>query len=70
MSAKRGRVTDAQRFVLAARQAGRCALCGFPLDARMHVDHIVPRKLGGKNRMSNYQLVCASCNLAKGAKAA
>lgn len=56
------------RFALSARQGGRCALCAQPLDkAGVHVDHIVPRKHGGKNHHTNLQLVCARCNLAKGA---
>ena len=59
------------RFALSLRQAGRCALCSSPLDpSGVHVDHIVPRKHGGSNNASNLQLVCARCNLIKGAKLA
>lgn len=64
--AKRQRATDARRFFLSQQQAGRCAICGFPLSTRMHVDHIVPRALGGGNRIANLQLVCARCNVKKG----
>jgi ATP adenylyltransferase len=57
------------RFSLSSRQSGRCGLCGHPLDPKgVHVDHIVPRKHGGKNHMGNLQLVCAVCNLMKGAR--
>lgn len=66
--AKRKRATEAQRFHLSSRQAGRCAICGFPLAAQMHVDHIVPRALGGKNALNNLQLVCGRSNLKKGAR--
>ena len=64
--AKRKRATDAQRLFLSHRQAGRCAICGFPLSAQMHVDHIIPRAIGGRNAVSNLQLVCARCNTKKG----
>lgn len=50
-------------------QRSRCAYCRTkigPADA--HVDHIVPRALGGSNSRRNLQLACASCNLSKSAK--
>jgi 5-methylcytosine-specific restriction endonuclease McrA len=31
-----------------------------------HVDHIIPRRLGGDDSLLNLQLLCASCNLSKG----
>jgi 5-methylcytosine-specific restriction endonuclease McrA len=57
------------KFALSERQGGKCALCGQVLSASgVHVDHIVPRKYGGKNHQQNLQLVCARCNLKKGGK--
>jgi 5-methylcytosine-specific restriction endonuclease McrA len=64
--AKRQRASEAQRFFLSQRQAGRCAICGFHLAVNMHVDHIIPRAKGGSNAISNLQLVCARCNIKKG----
>jgi len=32
----------------------------------MTKDHIVPRSLGGKNHLNNYQTMCVRCNLEKG----
>jgi len=32
------------------------------------VDHIMPEYLGGKTTLNNLQLLCKSCNAAKGAK--
>lgn len=31
----------------------------------IHIDHIIPFSRGGKNHISNYQLLCAECNLKK-----
>ena len=33
-----------------------------------HVDHILPRARGGQNTHDNLQLLCITCNAAKGAK--
>lgn len=30
------------------------------------IDHIIPRYLGGKDEMKNYQILCLFCNRAKG----
>jgi len=32
----------------------------------MTKDHIVPKSKGGKDCMSNYQVMCATCNMKKG----
>lgn len=41
-----------------------------PFDDRLnaHIDHIFPRARGGQNNESNLQILCVSCNSAKGAK--
>jgi hypothetical protein len=31
-----------------------------------HVDHVIPRRLGGDDSMDNLQALCKRCNLAKG----
>lgn len=33
-----------------------------------HVDHVVPRKLGGSDHPSNLRAACAPCNLRRGAR--
>lgn len=43
-----------------------CAICGIKTD--LTLDHKIPLKLGGKNKMDNYQVLCKSCNSKKGCK--
>jgi 5-methylcytosine-specific restriction protein A len=47
------------------RRDGICQMCG--MDGN-HVDHIVPRKLGGDDSLNNLQLLCEQCNLRKGGR--
>jgi 5-methylcytosine-specific restriction endonuclease McrA len=60
--AKRARTLE----ILTKAQRGRCAICRCRLGDEVHIDHIMPKALGGSNRRSNLQLTCAPCNLAKG----
>jgi len=44
----------------------RCVLCGVgPKEARLEVDHIVPRSKGGSNELTNLQTLCDGCNRGK-----
>jgi len=45
------------------RDQNTCQRCG--LEAT-HVDHIIPRRLGGDDSMDNLQALCKRCNLSKG----
>jgi hypothetical protein len=42
----------------------RCALCERNCD--LQIDHMVPVSRGGKSVRDNLQLLCSSCNMAKG----
>lgn len=46
---------------------GRCHYCGTPLtlDGKWHVEHMMPRALGGVDQMVNLVAACAPCNLEK-----
>ena len=44
-----------------------CAYCGTD-EGTMHVDHIIPRKVGGDHSLENLQVLCKSCNLRKAAR--
>lgn len=47
------------------RDGGRCAQCGSNFD--IQYDHVIPFSLGGSSTPANLQLLCGSCNRAKGA---
>ena len=53
---------------LTAKQGGFCGLCGRNLSEvnEVHIDHIVPKSIGGGDTEDNLQAVCAPCNLRKG----
>lgn len=56
-------------YVILERDGYQCAYCGvvsFKDRKRMHLDHIVPRKLGGEDIASNLITACKYCNISKG----
>jgi len=46
------------------RDKGRCVKCGC--QERLEYDHVIPLARGGSNTDRNIQLLCESCNRAKG----
>ena len=66
---KRISVSEA-RTALAKRDGLRCRGCGWepPYLDFMHVDHKKPKKLKGKESMSNFALLCEPCNRKKSYK--
>ena len=60
-----GDVTQEQIYVLFQTYPACCA-CGSK--ERLTIDHVVPLKQGGKHTYSNLQVLCHSCNAAKGAR--
>ena len=55
------------RSDLLAQQGGMCASCKSK-DGPFHLDHVMPLALGGSHTKDNAQMLCARCNLSKGAK--
>lgn len=44
-----------------------CQQCGQD-NGKLHVDHIIPRRLGGVDQDWNLQTLCQKCNLSKGGR--
>jgi len=59
-------VRGSNRFTVLKRSGSRCELCGVSSkETQIDVDHIVPRKQGGSNELSNLQALCRKCNAQK-----
>lgn len=71
---KRQRIPEWAARAVFYRDRGKCTFCQKDLTGLLspqfdsHMDHIIPLANGGINDVSNLQLLCASCNLSKGAK--
>lgn len=64
-----GYLSGSLRYEVLKRAGFRCELCGVPADERaIEVDHIVPRKHGGEDDLTNLQALCFKCNANKGAR--
>jgi hypothetical protein len=65
--ASRPRPVSRRRREIFTRCGSRCHYCRAPLslDGRWHVEHMVPRALGGADNSRNLVAACAPCNLSK-----
>jgi diadenosine tetraphosphate (Ap4A) HIT family hydrolase/5-methylcytosine-specific restriction endonuclease McrA len=64
-----GDISGTARYEVLRRAGFRCELCGVPADERaLEVDHILPRRHGGTDDLSNLQALCYKCNANKGAR--
>ncbi len=46
---------------------GCCQQCG-QTEGQMHIDHVIPKRLGGGDEMWNLRQLCQNCNLRKGGR--
>lgn len=54
------------RFQVMARDGFRCIYCGAtPKTTELHLDHVVPKSLGGSDETWNLATACVSCNASK-----
>jgi ATP adenylyltransferase len=61
-----GYVSGSIRYNVLKRAKHRCELCGGREDqVALHVDHIIPRSKGGSDDISNFQVLCVTCNTNK-----
>ena len=61
-------MADESREFVTLRAGGRCEYCQMHQSlqgATFHLEHIIPRILGGSSELSNLALACPSCNLHK-----
>lgn len=53
---------------LLQKQEHSCNYCSCDVSLNYHVDHIQPLSLGGRNDITNLQILCPTCNLSKSNK--
>lgn len=61
-------MSDESREFVTARAGGRCEYCQMHQSlqgATFHIEHVIPRVLGGSSDAGNLALACPSCNLHK-----
>lgn len=61
------RPVSRRRRDIFAKCEGKCHYCNTPLmlDGNWHVEHMLPRALGGQDEPSNLVAACVRCNLKK-----
>jgi hypothetical protein len=61
------RTVPRRRREIFERSAGKCHYCGTPLDltGKWHIEHQMPRALGGGDEGLNLVAACVPCNLSK-----
>jgi len=66
------RPVSKRRRELFEKSEGKCHYCRgtLTLDGKWHVEHMMPRALGGEDVLSNLVASCVPCNLAKRDKTA
>lgn len=63
-------VSKRLRFEVLRRDNFRCVYCGAtPAESELHLDHVVPRALGGQDTPENLAASCADCNAGKSSTA-
>ncbi len=61
-----GKIPGSIRWQVLERAKTRCESCGISNEIKaLEVDHILPKSLGGKDELSNFQALCFSCNSMK-----
>ena len=71
-SKKKKNLSKRLRMKILSRDNYTCQNCGFKEEGfggidPLHIDHIIPRKLGGTDDEKNLRVLCSSCNLMKAA---
>ena len=64
-------IPGALAAVVRNRANQRCEYCHLPQEsqeATFHIDHVMPRALGGETNSQNLALACVTCSLKKAAR--
>jgi 5-methylcytosine-specific restriction endonuclease McrA len=61
---RRTSISDKIKIFVWQRDNGKCVKCGS--QHNLEFDHDIPISMGGSNSARNLQLLCESCNRAKG----
>lgn len=55
------------RFEVLRRDGFACTYCGRrPPEVELHIDHVTPAALGGRDEPANLRTACIDCNVGKG----
>jgi len=68
MSRKRNKISPEIKERIYKRDNYKCRYCNSKKN--LTIDHIIPIMRGGTNKIENLQVLCETCNQAKGHKAA
>lgn len=61
-----GKISKALRFEILTRDGYRCRYCGAgAAQSVLHIDHVVPRALNGRDDAANLVTACQPCNYGK-----
>lgn len=63
--AKEGDYSFQDLMIMHKQQGGCCAYCNGSMPYEFSLEHIIPRKFGGRNLLINILLTCTKCNSAK-----
>jgi 5-methylcytosine-specific restriction endonuclease McrA len=63
---KRTGIKKSVRFAVLRRDGFRCVYCGADAsEKKLHIDHVMPKSLGGSDDIENLVASCDECNLGK-----
>lgn len=61
-----GKITPQEISEMLEKQGGKCAACEVVFLEGWDIDHIIPFRLRGLNKIENIQILCRPCNRSKG----
>lgn len=59
------RFSTKRRNLVYAKTNYLCGYCGKPAGNNPHIEHMIPKSIGGNNDEDNLMLSCCECNIVK-----